>query len=85
MIEERRQEHDPNRASKNAAKPDRTDLVFEIKEGDKLAVREVAFAGNNAFAATKLKGEIKTGETNVSSFCSTTTSTMTTRSRTIAN
>jgi len=64
--------NDPNNAAKtasnNAAKPDRTDLVFEIKEGDKLAVRDVVFAGNNAFAASKLKGEIKTGETNLLSF-----------------
>ena len=59
---------DAKSASKTAAKQDRTDLVFEIKEGDKLAVREVAFAGNNAFAASKLKGEIKTGETNALSF-----------------
>ncbi len=42
--------------------------MFEIKEGDKLAVREITFAGNNAFAASKLKGEIKTGEINMLSF-----------------
>jgi outer membrane protein insertion porin family len=59
---------DPNKAAGTAANQDRAALVFEIKEGDKLAVREVAFAGNNAFAAAKLKGEIKTGESNVLSF-----------------
>ena len=31
------------------AKNDRVNLVFEIEEGDKLAVREIRFAGNNAF------------------------------------
>jgi outer membrane protein insertion porin family len=46
----------------------RLDLVFEIKEGDKLAVRQVLFTGNNAFPANKLKGAIKTGETNLLSF-----------------
>src|SRR5277367_882248 len=47
------------------AKNGRVDLVFEIKEADKLAVRQVLFAGNGAYAANKLKGVIKTGETNV--------------------
>jgi outer membrane protein insertion porin family len=46
----------------------RVDLVFEIKEGDKLAVRQIVFAGNNAFPANKLKGAIKSGESNVLSF-----------------
>jgi outer membrane protein insertion porin family len=44
------------------------DLVFEIKEGEKLAVRQVVFAGNRAFSETKLRGVIKTGVTNVVSF-----------------
>ena len=42
-----------------AVKGDRTrqgratsNLVFQIKEGDKLAVRKIAFAGNSAFPAT---------------------------------
>ena len=36
-------------------------LVFAIKEGDKLAVRQIQFAGNNAFSTTKLKAAVKTG------------------------
>ena len=46
----------------------RVNLVFEIKEGDKLAVRKILFAGNSAFAANKLNGVIKTGQTNLLSF-----------------
>jgi outer membrane protein insertion porin family len=46
------------------ARDDRADLVFEIKEGDKLAVRQILFAGNNAYPRNKLKGVIKSGETN---------------------
>jgi outer membrane protein insertion porin family len=46
----------------------RTNLVFAIKEGDKLAVRQIAFAGNAAFSATKLKAAVKTGTTNLLSF-----------------
>jgi outer membrane protein insertion porin family len=51
-----------------AGKDGRADLVFEIKEGDRLAVRQVQFAGNNAYPANKLKGVVKTGEMNVLSF-----------------
>ncbi len=51
-----------------AAKHDRVNLVFEIKEGDKLAVREIRFVGNNAFSPNKLAGVIKTGTTNFLSF-----------------
>jgi len=43
-------------------------LVFEIKEGDKLAVRQILFTGNSAFSATKLKAVVKTGVTSVLSF-----------------
>jgi outer membrane protein insertion porin family len=43
-------------------------LVFAIKEGDKLAVRQIAFAGNAAFSTTKLKAVVKTGTTNLLSF-----------------
>ena len=43
-------------------------LVFAIKEGDKLAVRQIQFAGNNAFSTTKLKAAVKTGTSNVLSF-----------------
>ena len=44
------------------------DLVFEVKESDKLAVRQVVFTGNKAFSETKLRGVIQTGVTNVASF-----------------
>ena len=50
------------------AKNERVNLVFEIQEGDKLAVRQVQFAGNDAYPANKLKGVVKTGETNLLSF-----------------
>ncbi|HEX4411016.1 MAG TPA: outer membrane protein assembly factor BamA [Xanthobacteraceae bacterium] len=50
------------------ARNGRINLVFEIKEGGKLAVRQVQFAGNGAFSASKLKAVIKTGVTNVLSF-----------------
>ncbi len=49
-------------------KNERVDLVFEIKEGEKLAVRQVLFAGDDAFAPDKLRSVIKTGATNVLSF-----------------
>jgi outer membrane protein insertion porin family len=50
------------------AKNERFDLVFEIKEGGKLAVRKILFAGNDAFAQDKLRAVIKTGASNVLSF-----------------
>ena len=50
------------------ARNGRVDLVFTIKEGAKLGVRQILFAGNNAFAANKLTGAIKTGQTNLLSF-----------------
>jgi outer membrane protein insertion porin family len=50
------------------AKNSRTNLVFEIKEGDKLAVGQILFTGNAAFPTTKLKGVVKTGVSNVLSF-----------------
>jgi outer membrane protein insertion porin family len=49
-------------------KGERVNLVFQIKEGEKLAVRKIAFAGNRAFPAYKLTGVIKTGKTNILSF-----------------
>jgi outer membrane protein insertion porin family len=55
---------EPKSGSNNTS----VDLVFEIKEGDKLAVRQVVFAGNRAFSETKLRGVINTGVTNVVSF-----------------
>jgi outer membrane protein insertion porin family len=54
--------------AKNADTNARVNLVFEIKEGGKLAVRQVLFVGNNAFSTTKLKAVVKTGVTNVLSF-----------------
>ena len=45
-----------------------SNLVFAIKEGDKLGVRQIAFAGNAAFSTTKLKAVVKTGTTNLLSF-----------------
>ena len=50
------------------AKKDRVNLVFEIEEGDKLAVRQIVFIGDKAIPPSKLKGAIKTGETNWLSF-----------------
>ncbi len=50
------------------AKNGRDDLVFQIKEGDKLAVRKILFTGNSAFPAYKLTGQIKSGKTNFLSF-----------------
>jgi outer membrane protein insertion porin family len=46
----------------------RVNLVFEIKENEKLAVRQIAFAGNTAFSTTKLKAVVQTGVTNLLSF-----------------
>jgi outer membrane protein insertion porin family len=46
----------------------RVNLVFEIKEGEKLAVKDIAFAGNTAFSQVKLRGVVKTGVSNPLSF-----------------
>jgi len=51
-----------------ATNAERVDLVFEIREGRKLAVRQIVFTGNRAHPAGKLKGVVKTGETNYLSF-----------------
>jgi outer membrane protein insertion porin family len=51
-----------------AVRDDRANLVFEIAEGKKLAVAQVLFIGNAAYSTSKLKGTIKTGETNYLSF-----------------
>jgi outer membrane protein insertion porin family len=56
------------KATQHSARIDRVNLVFEIKEGDKLAVRQIRFVGNTAFSTTKLKAVVKTGTTNVLSF-----------------
>jgi len=47
---------------------DRVDLVFAITEGAKTTVKRIDFVGNRAFAAWRLKGVIKTGESNILSF-----------------
>jgi len=46
----------------------RADLVFEIHESKKVGVRDIVFVGNRTFSANRLKGEIKTGQTNPLSF-----------------
>jgi outer membrane protein insertion porin family len=61
-------DHADTKTATANAKGDRVNLVFQIKEGDKLAVRKIVFAGNNAIAANKLSGVIKTGKTNFLSF-----------------
>jgi outer membrane protein insertion porin family len=55
-------------AGKSRDKGKRVKLVFAIKEGDKLAVRKIFFAGNHAFPDYKLTGVVKTGKTNFLSF-----------------
>jgi outer membrane protein insertion porin family len=47
---------------------DRVDLIFEIVEGAKTTVRRIDFTGNNAVAAWRLKGVIKTGPSSLLSF-----------------
>ncbi len=47
---------------------DRVNLVFDIKEGEKLAVKDIAFSGNTAFSQIKLRGVVKTGVSNPLSF-----------------
>ncbi|HVY57133.1 MAG TPA: outer membrane protein assembly factor BamA [Xanthobacteraceae bacterium] len=51
---------------------DRVNLVFEIAEGEKATVKEITFSGNHAFSSQRLKQEIKTTETNLLSFLSST-------------
>ncbi|HXX09049.1 MAG TPA: outer membrane protein assembly factor BamA [Pseudolabrys sp.] len=43
-------------------------LIYEISEGERTGISEIRFTGNNAFAADKLRGVIKTGRTNILSF-----------------
>jgi outer membrane protein insertion porin family len=54
--------------AKSVKNNDRVNLVFEINEGQKLAVRDIIFAGNAAFSQIKLKAVVKTGVTNPLSF-----------------
>ena len=51
-----------------AGKDGRVSLVFDIKEGDRIGIKRIDFAGNNAFTANKLKAIVKSGETNLLSF-----------------
>ena len=46
----------------------RVDLVFEIRDGEKTAVKEINFAGNRNFSTRQLREAIKTSETNLLSF-----------------
>jgi len=46
----------------------RVDLVFEIQDGEKTAVREINFVGNRAYSAWRLRDAIKTSESNILSF-----------------
>ena len=66
--QDNRQDNHRDAAGKPNDRGERVKLVFEIKEGDKLAVRKIVFAGNHAFPDYKLTGVIKTGKTNILSF-----------------
>jgi outer membrane protein insertion porin family len=46
----------------------RVDLVFEIREGTKTTIKEVAFVGNNAYSNWRLRDVIKTGQSSILSF-----------------
>ncbi len=46
----------------------RVDLVFEITEGQKTAVRQIVFVGNRTFGKTRLKDVVKTTESGLFSF-----------------
>ncbi|GEO97984.1 outer membrane protein assembly factor BamA [Methylobacterium haplocladii] len=49
----------------------RTDVVFQVDEGDKTGVREIVFVNNNAFSESTLKGLMTTSEMNFLSFIKT--------------
>ncbi|HET9717981.1 MAG TPA: outer membrane protein assembly factor BamA [Pseudolabrys sp.] len=46
----------------------RASLVYEIAEGPRTGITKIEFKGNGAYGRSKLKGIIKTGETNLLSF-----------------
>jgi outer membrane protein insertion porin family len=46
----------------------RVDLVFEIRDGEKTAVRDINFIGNRAYSAWRLRDVIKTSESSILSF-----------------
>jgi len=49
---------------------DRVDLVYEIREGAKSTIKTIAFSGNSAFPAWRLKSVLKTRESSLLSFLS---------------
>lgn len=49
----------------------RTDVVFQVDEGDKTGVREIVFVNNNAISESTLKGLMTTSEMNFLSFIKT--------------
>jgi outer membrane protein insertion porin family len=51
-----------------AEKDGRVSLVFAINEGPRTGIKSIAFAGNKAYSANKLKAVVKSGETNFLSF-----------------
>lgn len=46
----------------------RVDLVFEINEGGKTSVKEIAFQGNRVYSTWRLRDVIKTGQSSILSF-----------------
>jgi outer membrane protein insertion porin family len=46
----------------------RVDLVFEIHDGGKAAIRDINFVGNRAYSAWRLRDVIKTSESSILSF-----------------
>jgi outer membrane protein insertion porin family len=46
----------------------RVDLVFEIQEGSKTAVKTIEFVGNKAYSSYRLRDVVKTSATNILSF-----------------
>ena len=51
-----------------AAGESQVDLVFEIQEGRRSGVRQIAFVGNKAINSSDLRNAIKSGQTNFLSF-----------------
>jgi outer membrane protein insertion porin family len=47
---------------------DRTDLVFEIHEGEKTGIKEITFVGNKSYSALRLRQVIRSGVSNPLSF-----------------
>ena len=58
----------PKTIERKSSDNGRVNLVFEIKEGEKLAVKDIAFTGNSAFSQVKLRGVVKSGVSNPLSF-----------------